>query len=123
MISEPSWLLRIVECFDKKTEELVSEAELPRTDLAILQRLWGMPPDEPMICGFDVSEEQAEALSRLHPELSFDFEKYDYQISAVSTDIDQSSADGGFMGEYPPPRVLQAFPDLAKVKAKSPTDS
>jgi len=118
MISEPTWLVRIIECFDKETDELVSDQILPKIDLELLQKQWNQLKTEPMIGVFDINEKQAKYLVSLVSTLKFDFDKYDYQISAITTDSEKSKADGGFMGEYPPPKTLPAFIELTRVKSK-----
>lgn len=111
MPQEPKWLVRLISCYDKETELLVSRHALPRIDLGLLQEYWGLPATEPMIDMFDINEVQAKFLCDIDSDLYFDFSKFDYFISAITTDLDQSKADGGFMGHYPPPESLPAFPD------------
>lgn len=118
MTHEPKWLVRIVTSYDLKTEELVSEHSLPKIDLVSLQNQWNQPSDEPMIDVFDINVKQAQFLESIDMRLKFDFNKYDYQISAITTDWDQTKIDGGFMGKYPPPKNLPAFPEIERVKSK-----
>jgi hypothetical protein len=78
MISEPKWLKRIVECFDNKTEELVSEVVLPKIDIKLLQEHWRLPSNEPMVGVYNIDENQAKFLIQIDPDLKFDLGKYDY---------------------------------------------
>ena len=71
-----------------------------------------------MVDGFNVSKEQALFLKFFNPEIEFDFDKFDYQISSFTTDFEQSKREGGFMGLYPSPADLVGFPDLERVKSK-----
>jgi hypothetical protein len=117
-MKQPKWLQRIVECYDKKTEELVCEYPLGEVDLQNLQEKWNQPSNQPMVAVFDVNKEQSIFLNTISPELKFDFNKYDYQISSISTDFELAKSEGGFMGEIPPPGILPAFPHIKRIKSK-----
>ncbi|TGL61178.1 DUF7683 domain-containing protein [Leptospira sarikeiensis] len=102
-LNEPEWLVRQLECFDKKTEELLYVRSLPKIDLSLLQTEWEQQADEPMIGAFEVTNRQIGFLSKLDPTLKFNFDRYDYFIGAVTNDWEKTVADGGFMGLFPPP--------------------
>ena len=72
MTKQPNWLVRIVECFDKETEQWVAAFELPQIELKMLQEMWNQPADEPMVDVFDVNAEQAAFLKKQEPNLKFD---------------------------------------------------
>ncbi len=118
MAQDPKWLQRVVECYSKDTEELVSEHLLHSVALEELQALWGVSSDDPMVDGFDIDENQATFLQRC-VDCNLDLNAYEYQLGAYTTDLEASKRDGGLMGRYPPPRELPAFPDAKKVKSKT----
>ena len=119
MVSEPSWLVRLVERYSIATDELVDETVLPPLDLAAIQSLWGLPPDESMVDCFAIGPEQAPYLADLTG-IRFDFAKYSYFLSARSTDLEAQRREGGYMGRFAPPATFGGFPALVKAKPKTP---
>ena len=117
-MSEPSWLVRVVEYFSNETDELGGEFALPQVELSELQRLWGAPPDEPMVECFSIEEEQAPFFREVAG-IEFDFPRYSYFLAAYTTDWEATKREGGYMGLYPPPRELPAFPEARRVMPKS----
>ncbi|PJZ23890.1 hypothetical protein CH352_18765 [Leptospira hartskeerlii] len=103
MVQEPEWLIRQLECFDKRTEELVYVKNLPKSDLRLFQIQWDQPENEPMIACFEVTNKQVQFLKSLDPILELNFQEYDYFIGAVTNNWEQTVKDGGFMGLFPPP--------------------
>ncbi len=118
-MKQPSWLIRIIECYSVETEELVSETVLPHVELSALQRRWHMPENEPMISCFAIDANQARFLGELTG-MDFDFKRYSYFLSSYTTDLAASHRDGGFMGLFPPPRELSAVPSAKRVLPKTP---
>ena len=118
-IKEPEWLIRNIEWFDKKTEELIGEVDLNGIDLALLQKNWNLNENSPMIDCYAINEIQADFLS-CFTDIEFDFDKYDYFISSYTTDIEKSMNSGGFMGLYPPPKDIPWLPEAKIVKPKTP---
>jgi hypothetical protein len=117
MMGDPSWLVRVIQCYSKETEELIDIYEMKPVKLEDLQELWIQPKNEPMVAVFDINEKQAVFLKK-YVDMEFDFNKYDYQISTYTSDWDATQKDGGYMGEFPPPKELPAFPDAKRVKSK-----
>jgi hypothetical protein len=60
------------------------------------------------------------ALLQDYSDCRFDFDMFDYQLIAYTNDFERMKAEGGYAGLYAPPRILPAFPDAKRVKAKSP---
>jgi len=120
-MNEPDWLVRAVEEFDKNTGKLVGVHRLHPIELSQIQKIWSQKADEPMVDSFDVSPKQAEAL-REYTDVEFDFFRYDYQITAYTTDFEAARASGGFLGRIPPPLELPAFPGTHSTKARSSVD-
>jgi len=116
-MKEPSWLVRIVECFSNETDEFVCEFALPPIALSQLQEKWNQPTNEPMVGSFLVEEEQAKFLSEL-AEIEFDFIRYSYFLSAYTTDWEAAQLEGGYMGLFPPPKELAAFLNVRRRKPK-----
>jgi hypothetical protein len=117
-MSEPSWLVRVVEYFSNETDELVGEFALPQVELSELQRLWGAPSDEPLVECFSIEEEQAPFFREVTG-IEFDFPQYSYFLAAYTTDWEATKREGGYLGLYPPPRELPAFPEARLVMPKS----
>ncbi len=115
---EPSWLVRIIKYFSNETEELAGEFVLPQIDLAEIQRLWNQPSSEPMIDNFSIEEGQADYF-RSVCHIQFDFDQYSYFLTAYTSDWDTTKREGGYMGLYPPPKELKAFPDAKSVMPKT----
>lgn len=118
VIQQPDWLERVVECFDRSTEFLVREYSIDGIELTALQALWGLADDDPMCWSYTISPHQAETLVAF-TDCELDFSRFEYQLTAYTTDARRSQSEGGFMGHYPPPRALPAFPDAARVKPKT----
>lgn len=117
-MKEPSWLARVVEYFSNETDELVGEFPLPQVELAELQRIWHVSPDEPMVACFAIGEEQAQFF-RESAGIEFDFARYSYFLAAYTTDWEATKREGGYMGQFPPPKELPAFPDARGMMPKS----
>lgn len=117
-MKEPSWLVRVVEYFSNETDELIGEFALPHVELAELQRIWNAPSEEPMVECFSISEEQAQFFRELLG-IDFDFAKYSYFLAAYTTDWEITKREGGYMGLFPPPKELPAFPEAKRVLPKS----
>ena len=117
-MKEPSWLVRVVEYFSNETDELVGEFALPQVELSELQRIWNAPPNEPMVEGFSIEEEQAPFFRELAG-IEFDFAQYSYFLAAYTTDLEATKREGGYMGLFPPPKELPAFPEARRVMPKS----
>ena len=117
-MKEPSWLVRVVERFSNETDELTGEFILPEVGLSRLQRVWDAAPTDPMVESFSIEAKQAQFLRSL-VEIDFDFEHYSYFMSAYTTDWNATKQAGGYMGLFPPPRVMTAFPDAKRVMPKT----
>jgi hypothetical protein len=109
-MKEPSWLLRVIECFRNETQEPVSESVLPPVPLPELQQKWGLPPDAPLVECLYIGEQQAGFFRDLVG-ITFDFSRYSYFLTAYTTDLEATKREGGFMGLFPPPRELPALPE------------
>jgi hypothetical protein len=118
VMKEPSWLVRVVEYFSNETDELVGEIPLPQCELAELQRIWNAPCDEPMVECFSIEEDQA-LFFREFAGVDFDFTRYSYYLAAYTTDWEATRREGGYMGLFPPPLELPAFPDVRHVMPKT----
>jgi hypothetical protein len=117
-IKEPSWLVRVVERYSNETDELTGEYILPEVGLSELQQVWNAAPTDPMVESFSIDPKQAQFLRGL-AEIDFDFEQYSYFMSAYTTDWTATKQAGGYMGLFPPPRALPAFPDAKRVMPKT----
>ena len=117
-MSEPSWLVRVVEYFSNETDELIGEFALPQVELSELQRLWDAPPDEPLVECFSIEGEQAPFFRALAG-IDFDFARYSYFLTAYTTDWGAMKREGGYMGLCPPPKELPAFPGARRVLPES----
>ncbi|PZD73999.1 hypothetical protein C1752_01578 [Acaryochloris thomasi RCC1774] len=113
-MTEPDWLARCIEYFSNETDELVGEFNLPQVELRDLQKLWNLPLDEPIVGGFEITEAQAQFFRDL-ASIDFDFTKYSFILDAYTTDWEATRRAGGYMGLFPPPRTLLAFPDAQRV--------
>lgn len=126
MTTEPSWLERTVEVYDNTSDEYVAEYPLGEVSLAELQSLWSQPASEPMVDIYAVTERlQVEFVQRMLGTF-MDCERYSYFIAAATTDLTAMREAGGYMGRFPPPRTLPAFPDATRVLPKtdaSPSDT
>jgi hypothetical protein len=118
MIAEPIWLVRTVEVFSNATEELVEEIRLPPVDVRTLQALWAQDSTEPMFDLFQIGDDQQDFFEHLLG-VRFDFTENCYFLAAHTTDSKASREAGGFMGRFPPPRELEAFPDARRVVPKT----
>jgi hypothetical protein len=116
-MKEPSWLIRCIEYFLNETDELVGEFALPQVELAELQKLWNLLPNEPMFECFSIQAEQAQFFREL-ASIEFDFAQYSYFLATYTTDWEASKRAGGYMGLFPPPRELPAFPETKRVMPK-----
>src|SRR6187455_378642 len=119
MLSEqPDWLTRTLEVYSNKNEELVAEHSLSNVPLATLQQLWQLPSTEPMVDVFQVREEQRMALEQLTG-VTLNLIANSYFVAAHTTDWDATVRDGGFMGLFPRPRDVEAFPNARPVRPMS----
>jgi len=118
----PSWLIRVVEYFSRDTDELVGEFALPHVELAELQKIWKAPPDEPMIECFSIEPEQAQFFRELAG-IDFDFKQHSYFLAAYTVDWEASRREGGYMGLFPPPREMPAFPEARRVMPRTPANN
>jgi len=75
-----------------------------------------------MVECFEIGDEQAMFLKEL-AEIEFDFTRYSYFLSAYTSDWEAMMREGGYIGLFPPPRELPAFPKARRVKPKSPIAS
>jgi hypothetical protein len=119
-MGEPSWLVRVVEYFSNETDKLAGEVALPKVELSELQVLWNAPPDDPMVECFSIGEGRAQFFRDLVG-IEFDFVSYSYFMAAYTTDLEAARREGGYMGLFPPPRELLAFPDARRVMPKTAT--
>jgi hypothetical protein len=119
MNHQPSWLLRSIEVYSNETEAMIEGYLLPSAKLRSLQRLWGRPANDPMVEMFEVTEKQRSVLESIG--ITPDFRQFTYYLAAHTTDWDAMKRDGGFMGYFPPPFSLPAFPDAEPVKPKTKT--
>jgi hypothetical protein len=110
----PRWLVRVVEYFSNETDELIGEFALPQVELSELQRIWDAPPDEPMVECFSIEEEQAPFFRELAG-IEFDFARYSYFLAAYTTDWEAMKRECGYMGLFPSPKELPAFPEARRV--------
>ncbi len=117
-MTEPGWLVRVIEYFSNETDVLLGEIALPRVELSELQRLWGAPPNDPMVECFSIEGDQAPFFREL-ASIEFDFARYSYFIAAYTTDWEATKREGGYMGLFPPPRELPAFPEARRVMPKT----
>lgn len=120
MSDQPHWLARTIEVYSAEDESLVDEHLLPDVDLASLQHHWRRPVDDPMLEAFEVTEDQRPFVESLTG-LKLNFRNNSYFLAAHTTDSHATRVDGGFMGRFPPPRDLPAFPDAKPVRPKTPT--
>jgi hypothetical protein len=119
-MKEPSWLVRTIKYFSNETEELVGEFTLPEVDLAAIQILWNQQPTEPMVDMFSIDESQSQYFRQI-ANIQFDFSHYSYFLTAHTADWDATKREGGYIGLYPPPKNLPAFPDAKPVMPKTST--
>lgn len=117
-MAEPSWLKRVIEYFSNESDELIGKFVLPQTELATLQSLWDVPPDDPMVECLPVKAKQASFLRELVG-LEFDFAQHSYFLVAYTTDWEATKREGGYLGLFPPPQELLAFPDAKRVIPKT----
>ncbi len=118
MRHDPKWLMREVEGFSKETGELVSIQSIGNWTTEALQELLNQPPNEPLIDCFPIHEEAGRELGQLDT-LAFDFENQEYFISAYATDSVRCKEDGGFIGQFPPPREFPDLPGLTRIKPRA----
>jgi hypothetical protein len=116
-MSEPSWLVRVVEYFSNETNELMGQFALPQVELSELQRLWNAPPDEPMVECFTIGVEQAPFFRALAG-IDFDFARYSYFLAAYTADWEAMKREGGYLGLFLPPKELPASPYARRVMPK-----
>lgn len=113
-MKEPDWLVRVIEYFSNETDELIGEIPLPKVELSELQKLWDMQSDNPMIECYLLEKEQAQFFHGL-VDIDFDFSQFSYFLTAFTTDWEATKRDGGYMGLFPPPIELPAFPEAKRV--------
>lgn len=118
-MKEPTWLVRVVDCYSNKTDDLVAEHRLPPIDLSELQRLWNVAADEPMLDCWPIQRKHARFLRGLLG-IEFDLKNYSYFLSSFTTDFEASKREGGFMGRFPPPQTFPGIPGLRRVMPKNP---
>jgi hypothetical protein len=75
---------RTLTYFSKETDELVGELPLVGIDLAALQRIFHVEPDDPMYESYIVSPEHVPAIQP-HVSETIDLDRYDYFIEATGT--------------------------------------
>ena len=86
-------LVRVVERFEKDpSDAFVDECELTDTQLSDLQRLWDIPPDNPMFDCYPVGEAQR-AYVEAHSEVTLDFDRFDYFVACYTLPKQKSPAD------------------------------
>jgi hypothetical protein len=71
-----------------------------------------------MVECFSIEEEQAPYFRGLGG-VEFDFARYSYFLAAYTTDWEAMKREGGYMGLFPPPRELPAFPGARRVIPKA----
>lgn len=102
-MSERAWLERVVEWYEKAPgDALVGEQRLCDVQLAELQKLWSLPPTDPMVLCYPIGEGQR-AYVEAHTGLSLRLEEFDYFIVCLTNDLDATIHDGGYMGQFPAP--------------------
>jgi hypothetical protein len=75
---------RVINAFDKSSEELVYEINVDAIKLEALQDIFHPASDDlVMYLNYDINSEKAQALAR-YIDINFDFEKYDYQLACYS---------------------------------------
>ncbi|NCD70690.1 DUF7683 domain-containing protein [Mucilaginibacter agri] len=115
----PKWFKREIQVWQKQGEELVDEILIPEIDVSILQQYYSADGDDPIIDLILIDEDDVEFFNYiLETEVEFDFDRYEYWLSAYTTDPSESKKDGGFMGLYPAPKFLPGFPDAKRLKPK-----
>ena len=75
--------LRYIQWYDKATDSALGREELKEIELAELQKLFNVPPENPMYDSWEVEEEHLETLKK-HLNHSIDLNLYDYFIEASS---------------------------------------
>ena len=114
--AEPDWLLRVLEWYGKGLDDvLVGAVELSGTQLEDIQRLWGAPPDDPMVLCYPVAETQR-AYLEAHAGLTIHLDRFDYFVACYTRDWQATRRDGGYFGQFPPPIALQGRLDLRSIK-------
>jgi len=78
-------LVRVIESFDKKTEELIGEIPLPNIPLNNIQEIFHVPEYDPMYDCWCIDEQRAGFLKQ-YIDINFDFKKYDYFLSCYEED-------------------------------------
>ena len=116
--SDPQWVQRNVSMFSNEDKSLVNEFILEEVELSELQELWNQPKTEPMFACFQVEPKHQKYIEGLI-NIKLDFNKYSYFVEASCTDWEAMKSDGGFLGEYAPPKILEAFPDAKRVISKT----
>ena len=115
---EPTWLVRVVEWFEKDPgNALLGWAELKDLELAELQARWGMSAGDPMLESIEVTEDQRLDVERWAG-IGVDLANADYFVSAYARDWDAARTAGGYMGQFPPPMTLPAFPGAQRIRPK-----
>lgn len=96
--------------FDKASEELVLEAELPSLTLTELRDALGRP-DDPLLDEIPLPPHTASLVARDLPDVELDFERVDYFMGECSVGPGLEWRDGGYL----PPRALpEAFGDTRR---------
>jgi hypothetical protein len=116
---EPSWLVRALEWFEKDPgDAFVGSVQLHGLSLRELQRLWGRPPDDPMVDMYAVDETHSSDVAEWAG-MPLDLGRFDYFLACYTRDWSAAQRAGGYMGQFPPPRALPAFPDAESTKPGS----
>jgi hypothetical protein len=122
-MGEPTWLERVVEWYEKEPgDALVGEQPLRGIRLAELQKLWSLPPGDPMVLCYPVSEAQRPYIEA-HAGIQLRLDDFDYFLVCLTNDLDATLRDGGYMGQFPAPKQwgrdesIQAPAEPAKRRA------
>jgi hypothetical protein len=102
---------RVLTAFERDPDDgLVGEWSLQGIELPELQRLFGVLDDDPMYDCFRVEQKHVGRLQQAVAH-QIDLERFEYFVEAYR-------GEGG--DPRCPPRVLPAFPDLRRVKPRTP---
>jgi hypothetical protein len=103
-MEEPAWLERVVEWYEKAPgDALVGEQPLYGVRLAELQKLWSLPPSDPMVLCYPVTEAQRPYIEA-HAGIQLRLDDFDYFVGCWTNDLDATLRDGGYMGQFPAPK-------------------
>lgn len=117
MMKKPDWLIHHIEAFYKKDETHSHSEVVKKISLKQLQVIFNLPEDEPLIDCFKIDREHSEKIKEIE-NITFDFETYDYFISAYTIDWEAQKKAGGFMGLYAPPSNIAEMLEAEPVKPK-----